>query len=328
MSINWSGFFSQSIELKNYCETDFVSLLSDLSAYYISGADASSFLQNQLSNDINALEKGGLQFSAYCTPKGRMIALYLVTPHDQGFILIAPKTVMQGSIDRLKKYVLMSEVTMQDCSDWCICGLVGNKAIEFFQQQQLQLDAWQANTLDQCTVLRLSGSSGRYLLLGPGNAVQSLLSKIQDINLAGINAWQWHKILNGEADVFEQTVEMFIPQMLNLQAMNGLSFTKGCYPGQEIVARTQYRGTLKRRMYMAEVDYAQAILPGESLWVHDEQFDKDEVAGNVVISAGNGEKSLLLAVIQNKFSEQSLCVTDMQGPKIKLLELPYTLETE
>jgi folate-binding protein YgfZ len=308
-------------------------LLCDLSHYGLisaMGEEAESFLQNQFCNDVREVNPEQSQLNAYCSPKGRALACFRLFQREDTYYLRLPVEVLDGTLNRLRMFVLMSKVTLDDASgQWAGLGFAGPEA-----EAQLAAVAGQVpaevngvNHSDAFTILRVPGPMPRFEVYGEVAAVQELWSKLkQHATPAGYHAWHLQEIAAGLPEVFEATKEAFVPQMLNLQAVDGLSFKKGCYPGQEIVARMQYLGKLKRRMYKAHVETDACPAPGDALFA--EGSESGQGVGKVVqAEAMPGGGIELLAVIEiSSAEERSLRLGDAEGPLLELKELPYVFE--
>ena len=199
--------------------------LNERSLLEVSGADAKSFLQGQLSNDIDSIQPGYCQLNAYCQHQGKVIALMLLFTDDSSYYLSIPKDLKRVVQKRLQMFVMMSDVAIRDVS----------------------ADNAQFGAIDQ----KIDGS---FVI----NERQSLvINHTTGNDMSTSNDWDIACIDNGLAEVYLDTTERFVPQMLNLDIdETGVSFTKGCYPGQEVVARLHYLGKAKRRMYRFRTTYA------------------------------------------------------------------------
>ena len=345
MSNKWMDFltscgatFNEQREIEFKTEVRSLSgdlLVTDLSwlgLLEVSGEDQKTFLQGQLTNDINAISSTLSHLSGLCTPKGRLRALFTIVTRKGSLYLQLPYTMLEDNLKRLKMFVLMSKVELNNVSDELVrIGIAGDKAEKYLQEAGFTIPS-QTNIVSEnndMQLIRLAGSSARFQCIGSIDAISKLWQKLSD-NAQLINSSHWRllDILSGTPNVFPETNEIFIPQMLNLQALNGISFKKGCYTGQEVVARMQYLGKLKRRMYLAHCDSEELPVPGTEL--HSATSTSGQGSGNIVDAQASPRGGIdLLAVITNDAAENQDIYLD-ETLKIPLIiqELPYSLEND
>ena len=286
-----------------------------------SGADAASFLQGQLSNDLLTLQDAS-QLSAYCTAQGRMIALFRIVRRGEELFLLLPRELLASVLKRLTMYVLRAKVTLSAADDWALLGLSGPAANEALKRADLPAPALpEAATGGALTIIAIPGPAPRYLLLGPEEAVRAFASR-DGISAVGSQAWAWLDIQSGLPTIGSKTTEAFVPQMVNLDLLNGINFRKGCYPGQEIVARTHYLGRLKQRMYRASLPRDQAVpAPGTALAAPNLP---GQPAGTVVDAQRGPDGQVdLLAVIQISSHDEG--IVSLQDARLTFRDLPYPL---
>lgn len=303
--------------------------LSHLGIILIAGEDARAFLQGQLTNDVAALEEGRAQWSGYCSPKGRLLATFLLWPAKQGFMLQLPLPLLNSTRQRLGMFVLRSKVTLEDVSNqWVRIGVAGPRAAEYLGRIVEALPASPLTAVHQPGLRILRLESDRLELVGAPEVIMPLWQTLSaDCMPAGANAWDWYGIQAGIPEVVEATREEFVPQMVNFDLMHGVSFRKGCYPGQEIVARTQYRGILKRRMMKASLAL-DSSKPDRDPRAGDSVFSPlfgDQAAGVIVSAArrpGGGFQMLLMAQTES-LRQGALRWNSPNGPTLVLEPLPY-----
>ena len=234
--------------------------LVDWSVLRAGGADAQAFLQGQLSNDVSMLDSSHAQLSTYCTAQGRMLANMLVWHDAPDYFLQLPADIAAGVRSRLQKYVLRAAVTLIDATAQLrLLGLGGAGASAALAEF---VDRVPAKPLavargPEVTVIRLHEDELFEIAVPPAHwsvVWRRLTSKAQP---AGTNGWRWRLIQAGLPVITAATQDQFVPQMANLEQLGAVSFTKGCYPGQEIVARAQYRGEVKRRMFRLHAPVAE-----------------------------------------------------------------------
>lgn len=307
--------------------------LSHLGLIRFSSEDAQNFLQGQLSCDVNAVSAEQASYGGYCTPKGRLLCSFLLwrdTASD-GYLLQLPVELIESIIKRLRMYVLRAKVTVEDYSDEIVrFGVIGETA-------QALLASNPKGVAVPATSLAISTFSNGHIICHSQQRFEILATPALAINIweqlskqahpASATTWDHAEINEGIPAIFQATQEQFIPQMVNLDAIGGVSFKKGCYPGQEIVARTQYLGKVKRRMYRARLknDATETVKAGDSLFSAD---TGNQACGMIVNAApvhtGGTE---VLAVIQVSTAEsQSVHWQTPAGPQLELLPLPYSIE--
>ena len=299
--------------------------LSDLGLVQISGEDSTQFLQNILSNDINAIDSSNSQLSSFCTAKGRMLAIFRIFKYDDSFVLRMPRELIDPISKRLQMYVLMSKVSLRKLDDWVGIGINGPNATAILNDHfKLKLGAPNAVVRhDDISIMRLPGQD-RYELFAPIESIKKFwLLAEATLSPAHDKHWRLLDIKNAIPTIYTATSEHFVPQMVNLQQLDGVSFKKGCYPGQEVVARMQYLGKLKRRMYLVQLETDTVPQPGNGIIAVD--GEKSHEAGEIVDASLLDGKVLALAVLPIASTKKPLHLTDAAGPRLKLLDLPYAL---
>ena len=305
-------------------------IIADLSHFgllEVSGEEAQTFLQGQVTNDMKLLTGSNAQYAAYCNPKGRMLAIFLTFAHQGHFHLQVNGMLKDAMLKRLKMYVMRSRVAIEDKSDEIIrFGIVGTEAAIALKEHFGSVPEAHFQLLEHetATLLRLPGQAMRFeIFTRPeyAQAIWALLSKT--CTPVGSAGWEWHEIHAGIPDIVPQTQEAFVPQMLNLDVIGGISFKKGCYTGQEIVARTHYLGTVKRRMHLGHVTADIAPQPGEA--VHG--ADGTEPVGMVVRTAPGpqGGFDVLYEVRLESLDAGPVRLGTTGGQEIQPLTLPYVL---
>ncbi|MEO5573231.1 MAG: folate-binding protein YgfZ [Gammaproteobacteria bacterium] len=288
------------------------------------GADAQSFLQGQFTNDVRAADERHSQLNAYCSPKGRALAVFRLWQRADTYYLSLPKEILEATLKRLRMFVLRAQVVLADASDHLIAiGLAGPDAELILSKLAGELP----QAVDACvqinfagadiSIVRVPGAQARFEIYGEVDAMKTLWNELaDDVTPVGAGVWKLLDIRNGIPTIYSATVDAFVPQMINLHEINGVSFKKGCYPGQEIVARMQYLGTLKRRMYKAHVHSETMPLPGGELYT----ADHDQSVGQIVDAQPAPQGGIeLLAVLQIASAEEGkVRLHSRQGPVLHL----------
>lgn len=302
-----------------------IASLEHIGCIRATGADVQNFLQGQLSNDITQLQDKFVQISAYCNPKGRMLAQFLVLPDGTDYLLLLPRAILEPTLKRLRMFVLRSQVTLSDESDQLIClGLAGSD-LSAKTTLALPVEDYDLTRNEKVLAARLPAPIPRYLLVAPFEAAKQLWQdQSKELTATDQHVWHWLDIQAGLPVIQPQTVEEFVPQMVNLELINGVNFKKGCYPGQEIVARMHYLGKPKRRMHRFSVAQAPPPAPGTDIYVAD---GNGQSAGKVVLAETTNTGCDCLAVIQNDKQAADLRLGSADGPKLSMANLPYSLES-
>jgi len=291
-----------------------------------SGDDANAFLHGQLTNDVAQLQDGRVQWNGYCTPKGRLLASFLMWPAKQGLLLQMPVAMVEPIRKRLSMFVLRAKVKLEDVSQqWARIGIAGSGAAKLLQQQlgSLPPAAMQSLHLEGLRIIRLGAE--QFEVIGTFPVIEKLWTDLAPHCVpAGRQAWDWHMIQSGIAVITPKTQESFVPQMVNFDLTGAVNFKKGCYPGQEIVARTQYRGILKRRMALAKVNATEPPQPGDAAF---SPVFGDQAAGEVVQAAPapHGGYDLLVVAQVESLRDGRLHLRALDGPALTLKPLPYPL---
>ena len=292
--------------------------LTHLGVLELVGEDASKFIHGQLTHDFALLGADRARLTALCSPKGRMLASFIgLKPEPQRVLLICRTDVLEPMLKRLRMFVLRAKVVLRNASDdYALWGLAGSAAQADLAGQAL----WSVRRDGDATDIRLYPADGveRQLRLQPASAAAAP----QGAPLP-LDAWLWSEVRSGVASVGASVSELFVPQMLNYESVDGVNFKKGCYPGQEVVARSQFRGTLKRRAFLVHADGALAA--GDEIFA---EGDAEQPVGTVAQAAPvpgaagfDAVVSLQLAAIDGP----ALHAAAPGGPRLQVLPLPYPL---
>jgi len=310
--------------------------LTHFTVVEITGEDAPAFLQGQFCNDLSVVTPMHAQITGYCTPKGRLLALPIIVGRQNGFRMLVLKSVKESFLKRLRMFVMNAKVDISESEDWLCTGVVADAAgsigaaaswmgglpgaaMDVATADSRQVIRWHDSVLDEVgeTVC------ARYIVLASTSDQVDLWNSCPEMEKRSHLQWRHGDITAGVPSVAPGVSDAFVPQMLNLQLINALSFTKGCYPGQEIVARMQYLGKLKRhtRQFYRPSDSATAltpIVPGDTL-----SSDADKDAGVVVdaVTDAHGQTAILAVM---KVSSNGATVTAHDATLVPV-ELPYAL---
>jgi len=300
--------------------------LSHLGLIAVGGEEATSFLQGQFTNDVRRVSETHSQLSSHCSPKGRMIASFRLMRWDDDYFLQLPRDQLDPLLKRLRMYVLRAKVCLRDASDdWACLGLAGDQASARLAEScpTLPQEANDQTRLGDLTLIRLPGPSARFQILGPIPAMTALWDTLAAwATPVAADYWTLLDICAGLPNLHATTREAFVPQMVNLQLIDGVSFTKGCYTGQEVVARMQYLGKLKRRLYIGEVAADQVPRPGDE--VFSPVSESAQSAGTIVDVAPLGEGHFAISlVVEIAAYEDGRVSLSPGGPPLALREPPY-----
>ncbi len=275
----------------------------------VSGSDARSFLHNQLSNDLLNLAPDRAQWTAYCSPKGRMLAGFLAWSAVPDHIYLAcDRALVPGLVKRLRMFVLRSKVVIEDVSErYEFTGVIGSGGAH----APLQLEL-----IDESMHIALPAVDGqqRALVVAPPSSASA-----ENDDETG---WRAMMIAAGEVWLTPATQDQFVPQMVNFDAIGGISFKKGCYPGQEVVARAHYRGAVKRRMYRARVNGAASA--GQPLFSTGAEAEECGMIANATVLADGSSTVLAVLPIQSRL-DASIHLGAGDGPTLAFLNLPYAM---
>lgn len=288
--------------------------------------DSQNFLNGQLSCDVNGLESGQARYGSYNTPQGRMLASFLLWRHGADYFMQLPRSMCEPVRKRLTMYILRSKVKINDMSEsHVLLGLAGPRAARilaavFDRIPDRPLSLVQAG---DGIVLRLDDD--RFEIIASRARAELLRPELAG-GATAAEAAQWDRmdILAGIPYITPATQEEFVPQMANLDLIGGVSFTKGCYPGQEIVARMHYRGKLKQRMYLANIAGGETPHAGDKLFSPMQGEQSVGMIVNAAPAPDGGHDVLAVMQIASAENGDVHCKT-LAGPKLQFRELPYKL---
>jgi tRNA-modifying protein YgfZ len=279
--------------------------LADWGVIRAAGPDAASFLQNQLTQDVLGLDAQRAALAGWCSAKGRLLASFVVwRPAPDEVLMACSADVLPAALKRLSMFVLRAKCKLADASaEFALHGVAGSAATAA---------AWRC--ADGLIGLPAVRGTARALRVGPGPALPAI----------DADAWSWLEVASGVPRIVSATAEQFVPQMVNFEVVGGVNFQKGCYPGQEVVARSQYRGTVKRRAFVFET--ATAAVPAQEIF---HSADREQPAGMVANAASwNGQHLLLAEVKLAALDGGTLHLGSAAGPLLKRADMPYAVPLE
>lgn len=319
--------FGDSAAELNYTKNDTVIIdLSHFGLIHIFGEEAQAFLQGQLTCDVRKIEPNKAQYGGYCTPKGRLLANFMLW-HNESYMMQLPASLCPAIQKRLSMYVLRAKVQLMDSSKSLVrIGVAGKNA-------RMIIDKILGTTFgpdprlavaqsEQTSIICLAAN--RYELITSIEYASTLWTHLKEhANPAGAACWDWLEIQSGIPVILPDTQEEFLPQMINMDAIESVSFQKGCYPGQEIVARTQYLGKIKRRMYLANISSSAFVAVGDDLFSPKMAQQSCGKIVNVAPSPCGGFD--VLAVIQvSSVEADKIHWKTLKGPVLEIHPLPYS----
>lgn len=292
-------------------------LLTHLGVIRAQGADAAKFLHSQLSNDFSLLGLSQARLAGYCSAKGRLLASFVAwkEAHDD-FILVCDATVLPATLKRLSMFVLRAQCKLSDASTAVqLVGHAGESALPFIGD----LAVWGRRAHDGASVVRLPDAAGlrRCIVASAGGGIAA------DGSTSSLDAWRWLDVQSGVARVEAATVDQFVPQMLNFELVGAVDFQKGCYPGQEVVARSQYRGTLKRRSFLFDIDAPASA--GQEVFHSDDAAQPAGMVANAAPRPDGTGASALVEVKLATLTSGSLHLGAVDGPVLRRTALPYVV---
>ncbi len=291
------------------------------------GPDAATFLHGQLSQDVKQLPTGEARLAAYCSAKGRMLASFIVLhPAPETYWLVVNRDTLPAVLKRLSMFVMRSKLKLSDITD--SAALTGNLSLADAASPAADqampvtlLDAGSEGVLPSlsCQLPAVQGVS-RQLKLGPAAVAAAVAPSV-------LSAWRWLEVMAGVPQIEPATSEQFVPQMVNFELLGGVNFKKGCYPGQEVVARSQYRGTTKRRAFVLIGDAP--ATPGAELFCSSDPGQPCGMVVNAAAAPGGTAQAVLaelkLAAVEAMSGGASLHLGAIDGPSLALGPQPIAL---
>jgi folate-binding protein YgfZ len=310
------NFYMKSIQLPeldldalryNTLNQSYLVDLSPIKLIRVTGEDAFSFLQAQFSNDLGMLENEHCQLHAYCNPKGRILAVIRIVRNQEGYWIIVPEDIADGLVKRLKMYVLRAKVQIQQETEYVPFGSVG---------PPVKLD---------CAVFRFrldSVTPRMIIIIESGDIVG--FSEQDSMAICHFDLWRWMDIQSGIPQVYATTTETFIPQTVNLELVDAINFRKGCFPGQEIVARLKYLGKPKQRLIIASIETSTEIKAGDEIYTLDKPGQKSGLVVDAV-QTGASRFEISAMVPAGMVESGELRLGSADGQVLQRIEMPYEI---
>lgn len=298
--------------------------MAQMALLEFTGEDACTFLHNQLTSDVNHLEEARAQYAAWCSPKGRMLASFLLFRRGANYLAMVPADLVDYLQKRFQMYVLRSKVKINRRPNEVIVGLSGSQAATALREAGLTVPESALGTtgIGQSTIICLDDT--RFIAVLPVNAALEAWPRFTTVAApAGTPTWQWLDIVAGIPWITTISQDAFVPQMVNFDGIGGVSFHKGCYPGQEVVARARYLGKVKRHLYRAHatapIMAGAAVVPMET---------PESPCGQIVNAAAapGGGYDVLAVVLEETVGSGKLQVVNTEGAYIDLSGLILTKE--
>jgi folate-binding protein YgfZ len=294
--------------------------LIDLGLIRTSGKDAKQFLQGQLTCDLEEISAEQSRLGAHCDIKGRVIASFRLFFYQNNYYFLLPLNMLSLLLASLQKYAVFSKVTLTDVSkDWQKIGLYGPFLKDLLNDQKLYIAKENEVTeFNNKLSLSIPGPTPRIILLVPTSEPIGFIDALEQQN---IDHWHLLDIMAGITTIYPETSSQFTPHQLNFPQIHGVSFKKGCYIGQEIIARTHYLGKSKSRLYRVSFQDDKPPLPGTPLFDSNQKIEK----GTLIICAKQGNCYQALICLQTQAISHSIRLGSPEGPLIDFLELPYSI---
>ncbi len=338
MSQQWQDFLATQSEIVSNnlasLESDCCLIpLMDFGVLHVTGNDAKTFLQGQVTCNLNDVTVNQSMLGAHCNLKGRMQSLFRIfqDEHDSAYFLMMPASMLAPASTHFKKYALFSKVSFDATNSMMGLGVYGSHSKEllckmFGEITQLikPYDSLIIKTsTDTYYITLLPGQHTRFEIWGNANSIKSLwMSLTTYCKVLKPLAWELLEIQAGIPTIYPQTIDQVLPHHANLSILNGISYTKGCYLGQEIIARMQYRGKIKKHLYRAYVQGSTVLpQPGTEIFTGADTTEPGIVLRSAINDLGNIE---LLVVMDDKYSNfENVSLNLADEPKVLHLDLPY-----
>lgn len=307
----------QDHQLKFILTQNFICKIDAYSIIKANGIDCEKFLQGQLTCDMRDINEHRSSLGAYCNHKGRILALMRILKKADNYYLILSKALLNETLSLLKKYILFSKVQLTDVSlSYKHFGCSGSNMptilTKLFDKIPLQVN--EVTTHENISIIYIPGGQPRYELIGETDAMEKLWQTLaKETVIVDPSAWQLLNIRANIPSIYPTTMEQFTPHMINLPELGGVSFSKGCYVGQEIIARTQYLGKVKKHMVHASLESDEHPQAGDNL-----VDNNNAEIGKIIDSCESQPNHYELMVLLNENTADVIYWRDADGPKIRI----------
>lgn len=300
--------------------------LHDYRFVHIFGEEAQTYLQGQLTADVNALENGHATFAAHCDPKGKVISYFPLYRTTEHFYYFQPKSLHDAQLTAIKKYAVFSKITFDDAENVSLFGFAGNAIKEQLTRYFPQLPVSPLCVVETEFAQLLSLSEERFVAVVKNEYVTDFKHTFSDLMLYDESVWKALEMEAGYPLLDDRTMNMFLPQALNLQAIDAISFTKGCYTGQEMVARAKYRGANKRAMFWFEGKATNEVVSGSAIEMKLGENWRE--TGTVLTSILFADHGIWLQVVMNKAIDEDseFRLLHQENSVLRRKVLPYSLD--
>ncbi len=293
-----------------------ITALPHLATLQVTGLDANTFLQGQLSCDINELTESKSFFAAFCNAKGRTISTLLVIKRTHDFILLLPAELLEKVSKKLQMYIMRSDVQLNNMQDeLCLIGINSTNTFPEFPQEDFTV-----SHKNGATLIKSPLQDNRYLIISPVSEAISLwkgLTSNSGLVPCHSSLWVEQDIAAGIPWLNQENSEEYIPQMLNIDKLGGISYTKGCYTGQEIIARTHYLGKTKRELFLACCKKSVTINIGTQIITET----NEKIVGKVLSLQSNHYQTKMLVVMHSADAElKNLILNNSNQDKISIID--------
>ncbi len=338
--LNWLTKSEYPIESLHaeYPETDqpvdFIAPITDYVVIRVSGVDAEKFLQGQFSCDIREITREQSRMGTANTAKGRAYAIFRIAKQDDDYLIRLPSIIAKDFCERLNKYIVFSKASLEIDENLYILGFSGDSAVlANLLNSSVQLPNGVDNciNIDSSIIIKVpSETTNRYEIWSDLDTAKSLLSQppegLSNIHYGTQALWNWTEINEGIAEIYPSTQESYVPQMLNLQQLNAISFKKGCYTGQEIVARMKYLGKLKKEMFLLSVTSETPIKPGTDIYEKSTGKKLGSAVRSIHHSTSNNNMLLAVLDVKTANSNTELSLSEENSRVFTYFSLPYNSE--
>ncbi|TMM47483.1 tRNA-modifying protein YgfZ [Colwellia ponticola] len=313
--------------LKQLPET-FLIELNDFGAISLSGEEQTKYLQGQVTCDVNNSSASNLLVGAHCDAKGKVFSVFRLINRSSAHLLLQPKASIENSLKELKKFGVFAKVTINEVDNLRFIALVGEQASGLLQQEFAQVPDSLSPVVQvgSTNLIYLAGKQPRYIIIDEPSVISTLVDKLS-LPTYSQQVWNLLEISQGFPILSTTTSGHYVPQMLNLQAINGISFTKGCYLGQETVARMQYLGKNKRALFCLHTDLKQTLTADDI--IEKQLGDNWRKAGDILAYYQADDGSCVIqAVLTNDGAQPAMRIASDDSSIVSEQALPYSLNTE